>query len=89
MVIVPFLEGDALHPFIDHRRHLIKITFIYKGTDFIDLPSIFKDKSVISSIPSYFLITEPPIIFISITSSLDIQFQNLFLILTSMLIHLK
>ena len=67
IVIVPVLEGDVLHPFIyseaNHRRHLIKITFIYKGTDLIDLPSIFKDKSVISSIPSYFLITEPPIVY--------------------------
>ena len=35
----------ALHPFIDaeinHPRHLIKIPFIKKGMDFIDLPSIF------------------------------------------------
>ena len=35
----------ALHPFIDaeinHQRHFIKIPFINKGMDFIDLPSIF------------------------------------------------
>ena len=35
----------ALRPFIDaeinRQRHLIKITFINKGMDFIDLPSIF------------------------------------------------
>ena len=30
--------------------------------DFIDLPSIFKDKSVISSIPDYFQNSEPLII---------------------------
>ena len=29
---------------------------------FIDLPSIFKDRSVTSSIPSYFQNSEPPII---------------------------
>ena len=40
----------ALRPFIDseinHKRHFIKIPFINKGTEFIDLPSIFKDRSV-------------------------------------------
>ena len=36
--------------------------FINKGIDFIDLPSIFQDKSVIQSIPTYFQNSEPPII---------------------------
>ena len=48
----------ALRPFIDsetnHKQHFIKIPFINKGIEFIDLPSIFKDRSVISSIPTYF-----------------------------------
>ena len=39
----------ALRPFIDsesnHIRRFIKIPFINKGIDFIDLPSIFQDKS--------------------------------------------
>ena len=39
----------ALRPFIDseinHKRHFIKIPFINKGIEFIDLPSIFKDRS--------------------------------------------
>ena len=56
----------ALCPFIDaeinHQRHFIKIPFINKGMDFIDLPSIFQDKSVTSSIPDYFQNSEPPII---------------------------
>ena len=56
----------ALRPFIDseinHKRHFIKIPFINKGIDFIDLPSIFKDRSVTSSIPAYFQNSEPPII---------------------------
>ena len=34
-----------------------------KGMDFIDLPSIFIDKSVQSSIPNYFKNCEVPIIF--------------------------
>ena len=49
---------QALRPFIDseinHKRHFIKIPFINKGIEFIDLPSIFKDRSVTSSIPAYF-----------------------------------
>ena len=51
----------ALCPFIDteanHKRH-----FINKGIEFIDLHSIFKDKSVTSSILSYFKNSEPPVI---------------------------
>ena len=49
----------ALQPYIDfeinHIRHFIKIQFVIKGIEFINLPSIFKDKSVISSITTYFL----------------------------------
>ena len=40
----------ALRPYIDsevnHIRHFIKIPFINKGIDFIDLPSIFRDNAV-------------------------------------------
>ena len=54
----------ALRLFIDsetnHKRHFIKIPFIHKGIELIDLPSIFKDRSVISSIPTYFQNSEPP-----------------------------
>ena len=46
----------ALRPFIEsetnHKRHFIKIPLINKGIEFIDLPSIFKDRSVTSSIPT-------------------------------------
>ena len=45
----------ALWPYIDskinHIRHFIKIQFV--NIEFINLPSIFKDKSVIYSIPTY------------------------------------
>ena len=40
----------------------MKIPFINKGIDFIDLQSIFRDKNIINSIPKYFKNTEPPII---------------------------
>ena len=43
----------ALRPYIDseinHIKHFIKIPFINKGIEFIDLPSIFRDNNVISA----------------------------------------
>ena len=39
---------------INHIRHFIKIPFINKGMELIDLPSIFRDKSVQSFTPNYF-----------------------------------
>ena len=55
-----------LSPYIDsevnHKSHLIKIPFINKGMEFIDLHSIFKDNLVISSIPYYFNNFETPTI---------------------------
>ena len=47
---------------INHIRHFIKIQYVNKGIEFINLPSIFKDKSVISSIPTYFENKESPMI---------------------------
>ena len=47
---------------INHKRHYIKVSFINRGMDFIYLPSIFRDSSVISSIPTYFQNSETPII---------------------------
>ena len=56
-----------LSPYIDsevnHKRHFIKIPFINKGIEFIDLYSIFKDNLVISSIPNYFNNSETPFIY--------------------------
>ena len=56
----------ALRQFIDsetnHKQHFIKIPFITKAIEFIDLPRIFKDRSVTSSIPIFFQNFEPPII---------------------------
>ena len=87
----------ALHPFIDsetnYKRHFIKIPFINKGVEFIDLSSIFKDRSVTSSIPTYFQNSEPPIRntvfnFNKLVSDLDIhansheivKIQNVFIL---------
>ena len=47
---------------MNHIRDFIKIPFINKGIDFIDLPRIFRGNAVESSIPGYFENKEPPII---------------------------
>ena len=47
---------------ISKKKKKKKNPFINKGIEFIDLPSIFKDRSVTSSIPTYFQNSEPPII---------------------------
>ena len=57
LVECPYIDTE-----INHIRHFIKIPFINKGIEFIDLPSIFRDINVISAIPSYFENTESPII---------------------------
>ena len=85
----------ALRPIIDskinHIRHFIKIHFIDKGMDFIDLPSIFRDKSVQSSIPNYSRIMKHQSFVINIISLLGALYLisiNLFLILISKLVTL-
>ena len=85
----------ALRPFIDaeinHQRHFIKIPFINEGMDCIDLPNIFQDKSVTSSIPDYFQNSEPPIIcykYNNLSDTRSLISISLCLILISMLIHL-
>ena len=65
-LFLPSVTLNMLRPYIDseinHIRHFIKIQFVNKGIEFINLPSIFKDKSVISSIPTYFENKESAII---------------------------
>ena len=52
----------VIHSKINYKGHFIKIPHMFKGVDFIDLPSIFKDKSERSSIPNYLQNCEVPII---------------------------
>ena len=85
----------ALRPVIDskinHIRHFIKIPFINKGMDFIDLSSIFRDKSVQLSIPNYFKNCEVPIICYKYNKPIRALYLisiNSFLILISKLIPL-
>ena len=48
---------------INLMKHFIKIHFVKKGIEFINLLSMFKDKSITSSIPTYFENEEPPFIY--------------------------
>ena len=83
----------ALRPVIDskinHIRHFIKIPFINKGMDFIDLPSIFRDYNypyqIISRIMKYqsFVIN-----IINLLGALYLISINLFLIFISKLVAL-
>ena len=49
-ILTRYYTQHALRPYIDseinHIRPFIKIPFINKGIEFIDLPSIFRDNSV-------------------------------------------
>ena len=69
----------ALRPYIDseinHMRHFIKIPFINKGIDFIDLPSIFRDNNVESSLPDYLKIRNHPLFVINIINILEVQYS--------------
>jgi hypothetical protein len=64
--IIQSYTRHILRPHIDseseHVRHFLKISYINKGIDFIDLASIFKDKRVVDKIPKYFKSLEPPMI---------------------------
>ena len=53
----PHIDKDS-----EHKRYFLKIDFINKGIDFIDLPSILKDKTVTSKVPVYFSNKETPMI---------------------------
>ena len=69
----------ALCPYIDseinHKRHYIKVSSINRGMDIIDLPSIFRVSSVISSIPTYFQNSETPIICYKYNKPISIIFN--------------
>ena len=64
--LIQSFTQHVLRPHIDknseHKRHFLKLRFINKGIDFIDLQSIFRDKNVVDAIPNYFKNVESPII---------------------------
>ena len=50
------------HIFTQHVRHFLKIKYVNRGIDFLDLPSIFRDKHIVNKIPLYFNNAENPMI---------------------------
>jgi hypothetical protein len=64
--LVQSYTQHVLRPHIDslsdHKRYFIKIHFINRGIDFIDLQSVLRNKNVMNFIPKYFKNLEPPII---------------------------
>ena len=48
--------------FLFYTNISVKIPFVNKGMEFIDLPSAFRDKLVQSAVPNYFKNCEVPII---------------------------
>ena len=64
MAMVPLIQRPVLRnrPSADARTHFIKLDFINKGIDTVNLPSILRSKSVTERVPTYFKEKEPPII---------------------------
>ena len=64
--IIQSYTQHILRPHIDdtsdHKRHFLKISYLNKGIDFIDLAGIFKDRRVSDKIPKYFKNSETPMI---------------------------
>ena len=56
-ILTPHIDSDK-----EHKRYFIKIQFINKGIDFINLPGILRHRKVVKAIPNYFKNTESPII---------------------------
>ena len=75
----PYIDSE-----VNHKHHLIKIPFINKGIERIHLHSIFKDKSVISSVPNYFNNTETPIICYKYNKPIRSTTFNFYKIVTDM-----
>ena len=78
----PFIDSE-----INHKRHFIKIPYINKGIEFIDLTSSFKDRSVTSSIPAYFQNSEPPIICYKYNKPIRITLFNFNKLVSDLDIH--
>ena len=55
--VLPYIDSE-----INHISNFIKLQFVHKWIEFINLAIIFKAKSVVSSIPTYFENKESPII---------------------------
>ena len=64
-----FLSTDA-------KTHFIKLGFINKGIDAVNLPSILRSRSVTETVPTYFKEKEPPIISYTYTKTIASKIFN-------------
>ena len=60
----------------DAKTHFIKLDFINKGIDAVNLPSILRSKSVNETVPTYFKEKEPPIISYTYTKTIASKIFN-------------
>ena len=58
------------------KTHFIKLDFINKGIDAVNLPSILRSKSVTETVPTYFKENEPPIISYTYTKTIASKIFN-------------
>ena len=60
----------------DAKTHFIKLDFINKGIDAVNLPSILRSKSVTETVPTYFKEKGPPIISYTYTKAIASKILN-------------
>ena len=60
----------------DAETNFIKLDFINKGIDAVNLPSILRSKSVTETVPTYFKEKEPPIILYTYTKTIASKIFN-------------
>ena len=60
----------------DAKKHFIKLDFINKGIDAVNLPSILRSKSVTETVPTYFKEKEPPVISYTYTKTIASKIFN-------------
>ena len=68
------VRSDLLNT--DAKTHFIKLDFINKGIDAVNLPSILRSKSVTETVPTYFKEKEPPIISYTNTKTIASKIFN-------------
>ena len=68
----------------DAKTHFIKLDFIKRGIDAVNLPSILRSKLVIETVPTYFKEKEPPIISYTYTKTIANKIFNFSLTLSDL-----
>ena len=60
----------------ENPKHFMKIKFLHKGIDAINLPQLLRSRSVLDKIPAYFKDKEPPIISYQYTNTVANKLLN-------------